>query len=670
VGSGAPVLPYLHVVIPPASAPDRTPYLADPAGREVILRGVAAVGMQDVAYPDANGGPAIFPVDPAAYAGTCPTASPLIPQPPLCEVEAAKAEFSQSTAPGSGDDFAQMRQLGFDVVRLVLNWSQLEPTPGTYAPTYLSRVAQVVGWARQQGIYVILDMHQDQYSRFILPAPAGTTPAGCSPSGGSDGAPAWAVFTDGKPACAFEGQAALNPASSAAFSEFWHNHPVAGNLGSSPGPGLQDHYIGALTALADRFTGDPTVLGYEIMNEPQPGSLAYPPLTDVYQASAQDLYPFYKRVTEALTGVRDGMATCTSTVVYASGTCAYPQEANVSQQAVFYEPMADRNLTDFSIEVSAPFSSYPNLVYAPHVYTPAFTADSFMGYTAQNSPYPPSYDFGYQTAMAEAQAMHSAVLTTEFGDNSGSDADVLAGETAAQDATQTGSTVWAWKGLSGVAGDCWCVRGLTTSYRTTSDGTPGSGDPRTVPGPDNLIPSRQSLLARIEPRAVVGEIVGYVYDPTVRTFVLEAKLPAGFKTVATGDHGAETLVYIPPGVPGTVSVSGQAKVDTVVTEPDGSRLASIAPQADPTPNLYSLRAVDYTVTVGNVAVPSQPLTPLKPIGELQARAAVTTALADAAASTDPAIKAKAALAGALAGFIFGPSDPNAAAGTTTTTTPG
>ena len=46
--------------------------------------------MEDVAYPGANGGPAIFPVTPSAYDGRCPKASALIPQPPLCEVQAAR----------------------------------------------------------------------------------------------------------------------------------------------------------------------------------------------------------------------------------------------------------------------------------------------------------------------------------------------------------------------------------------------------------------------------------------------------------------------------------------------------------------------------------------------------------------------------------------------------
>ena len=368
-------LTFLHVVTP-ASGPDVTPYLADAAGRQVLLHGAAAVGMQDVAYPGANGRPALFPVSPSAYDGRCPKASSLIPQPPLCEVQASRSAFSQSTAPGSGNDFSQMRALGFNVVRLVLNWSQLEPTAGTYSSTYLNRVAQVVGWARQQGVYVILDMHQDQYSRYILPATKAAAPSGCTPSGGADGAPSWAVLRNGKPGCAMFGIDELNPAESAAFANFWQNATVPGSQGQAPGTGLQDHYIGGLAALARRFQDNPAVLGYELMNEPQPGSTGSTPAANGYQASSQDLYPFYTRAIEALTGVRDGRPTCPAgTPTSLTGSCAYPQLASVSRQQIFYEPLAYRNLVDFSLQVSAPFSSYPDLVFAPHVYTYAFTVE-------------------------------------------------------------------------------------------------------------------------------------------------------------------------------------------------------------------------------------------------------------------------------------------------------
>ena len=103
--------------------------------------------------------------------------------------------------------------------------------------------------------------------------------------------------------------------------------------------------------------------------------------------------------------------------------------------------------------MSAPFSSYPNLVFAPHVYTYAFTVEQdLLGLPAKPGGYPPNFTFGYQTAEAEAQAMHSAVFVTEFGDSSATDSTILANELAAQESTQTGATLWAWKGLSKAPG--------------------------------------------------------------------------------------------------------------------------------------------------------------------------------------------------------------------------
>jgi endoglycosylceramidase len=655
-----PGLGFLHVVTP-ASGPDHTPYLADASGREVLLHGANAVGMEDVAYPRANGRPALFPVAPSAYDGRCPPASALVPQPPLCEMQASRVAFAQSTAPASGDDFAQMRALGFDVVRLVLNWSQLEPTPGTYSATYLARVAQVVGWARQQGISVILDMHQDQYSRYILPADTKSAPAGCTPSGGSDGAPAWAVQTDGKAGCALYGIDELNPAESQAFYNFWHNAPVATPTKNAPGAGLQDHYIGALAALAHRFENDPAVLGYELMNEPQPGSNGSLPAGNGYDASSQELYPFYTRAIEALTGVRDGRPTCPAAQPTSlADACAYPQLASVERQQIFFEPIAYRNLLDFSLQVSAPFSAYPNLVFAPHVYTYAFTIEQdLLGLPAKEGGFPPNFTFGYQTAGAEAQAMHAAVFITEFGDSAGTDAHILANELAAQDTTRTGSTIWAWKGLSKVPGTCWCTRWQHSSYQTTSNGTPGKGDPRRAPSPnDRQIPSRLRYLARVWPVATAGQLGAYAFDPATGSFAMVATATASGHRA---DKATDTVVFVPSTVRGAVRVSGAAVLDAVVSRPDGSRLAYVTAAIPP---VASNAAPTYTVSVGTPSaalraeVAAEASNPPAPIGEPTARAQVVAALNAEAQSPDASVRSTAQLVQGLAGIVLGTTDPN------------
>ena len=655
--TSVPSLTFLHVVTP-TSGPNRTPYLADAAGREVLLHGVAAVGMQDVAYPNANGRPALFPVSPSAYDGICPKASQLIPQPPLCGVQASAPAYTQSTAAASGNDFAQMRALGFDVVRLVLNWSQLEPRPGVYSTTYLDRVAQVVGWARQQGIYVILDMHQDQYSRYILPAPKASAPSGCTPSGGADGAPSWAVLSNGKPGCALFGIDELNPAESAAFANFWQNARVTGPQGKAPGTGLQDHFIGALAALAHRFESNGAVLGYELLNEPQPGTLDSTPAANGYTASSQSLYPFYKRAIEALSGVRDGLSTCPAAAPTSlANACAYPALASVRHQQIFFEPMAYRNLLDFSLQSSAPFSDYPNIVFAPHIYTYAFTFEQrLLSLPAQEGGFPPDFTFGYQTAEAEAQAMHAAVFVTEFGDSSDTDTTILSNELAAQEATQTGATLWAWKGLSRTAGSCWCTRWQYSSYQTTANGTPGQGNPRSAPSPsDRLIASRRQQLMRVWPVATAGRLGAYAYDPATRSFVLSAvSAEAGRR----GDHTSDTEIYIPSTVPGTVGVAGSATLDGVVRRPDGSRFAFVMTMAPSATN-----GADYEVTVGTpptslrTTVEQEAANPPAPITEHEARAMAESALAADAQSSNPSVRSTAQLVQGLANIVLGTSDP-------------
>ena len=72
---------------------------------------------------------------------------------------------------------------GFNLIRLCIFWDGVEPMPGIYDEEYLNRIAEVVEVAKQSGIYVFLDMHQDLYSAKYI-----------------DGAPAWATLDEGLPA--------------------------------------------------------------------------------------------------------------------------------------------------------------------------------------------------------------------------------------------------------------------------------------------------------------------------------------------------------------------------------------------------------------------------------------------------------------------------------------
>lgn len=148
--------------------------------------------------------------------------------------------------------FAWFRSQGYNVVRLGLIWDGVEPEPGVYDDAYLSRIKQQAAWAEKNDIYVFLDMHQDLYSQLY-----------------ADGAPEWATLTDGLPHV--KGQiwsdAYLeSPAVNRALDHFWQNTPAPDGIG------LQDHYAAMWRHVAQFFSDCNNVIGFDIMNEPYPGT--------------------------------------------------------------------------------------------------------------------------------------------------------------------------------------------------------------------------------------------------------------------------------------------------------------------------------------------------------------------------------------------------------------
>jgi endoglycosylceramidase len=148
-------------------------------------------------------------------------------------------------------DFAAIRSWGMNCVRLGILWDGLEPQPGRINEDYLERIARIVGWAKAEGLYVLLDMHQDLFSVKF-----------------SDGAPAWATLDDGHPYTptpVWSDAYYTSPAVQTALDHFWANSPGPDGLG------LQDHYARVWQRVAERFRNEPAVLGYDLMNEPFPG---------------------------------------------------------------------------------------------------------------------------------------------------------------------------------------------------------------------------------------------------------------------------------------------------------------------------------------------------------------------------------------------------------------
>lgn len=122
------------------------------------------------------------------------------------------------------------------------------------------------------------------------------------------------------------------------------------------------------------------------MNEPQPGTH-----TDQVSFSSEYLYPLYSRVIQAITGVRDGLPDCPKSNPFGKD-CAYPNLGiNDQRHSFFFEPTSVRNLVDYSPQNSTSFTTYKNIVYAPHVYTHVFTIDAILH--LNESEYPPSFEY-------------------------------------------------------------------------------------------------------------------------------------------------------------------------------------------------------------------------------------------------------------------------------------
>ena len=137
--------------------------------------------------------------------------------------------------------------LGFDAVRLAWFWRGLEPARGSFDPAYLAGIAAVERKLSRRGVFVVLDSHQDGFGdRF-----------------NGLGFPDYVTFDDGLP---FNSslQFPLNyfsPATSRAFDNLYADR------------GDSWRYFGrAWQVMALRFARDPMLVGYDLMNEPWPGT--------------------------------------------------------------------------------------------------------------------------------------------------------------------------------------------------------------------------------------------------------------------------------------------------------------------------------------------------------------------------------------------------------------
>lgn len=184
---------------------------------------------------------------------------------------------------------------GFTIVRLGVYWIAIEPQPGVYDTTYLLRIKKTIDMLSQNGIYTLVDFHQDGYS---------------AAHNSGLGAPLWAALSGpakgidpGFPANLLGGYG-ISIATDEDFDFFWQNHV------GPKGKFLQQSYNDMVKVVTRYFLNTPGIIGYDLMNEPFPGP-SWPSCynsTDKFRVGCQRydmdiLAPFYANLTQSIRSI-------------------------------------------------------------------------------------------------------------------------------------------------------------------------------------------------------------------------------------------------------------------------------------------------------------------------------------------------------------------------------
>ena len=375
----------------------------------------------------------------------------------------------------SDDDAAFLAANGFDAVRVGVIWSAVEPQPGVYDDSYLDSIDATVRTLAAHGIVSLLDFHQDQYNEKFQ----------------GEGAPAWAVPPSSapNPQLGFPYNYLFNPAEWQVWDRFWNNYPAP------DGVGLQDHLARAWAHVAQRFAGDRAVAGYEVLNEPWPGTLGEICATPQVGCPTFDsgkLTRFYQRIDRAIRAVD------TRHTVYVEPNPLFTQSSTTRLGAI----------------------GDPRTGFSYHVYC---STESFFQ-TETLCPQQDELTVSSATRYATNHLMPP--LLTEFGATT--DLANLTEMVGLADKYRTGWLEWAYTGNDPTS--------------SSPDGQALVLDPSQPPTGDNVLTDKLKALATPYPQVVAGTPTSWSFTGGVFRLTYSTVRASGFVRFPAG---SETDVAVP-----------------------------------------------------------------------------------------------------------------------------
>lgn len=393
--------------------------VVDSDGRQVLLRGVNLSALGDYYLPN------------PAY----PAPVPLQP-----------------------DDFADIAAEGFNVVRLLVSWSALEPARDVIDQSYLHQIREAVATAKANGLYIVLDVHQDAWGKYIASPPGTICAPGTNLANGWDGAPEWATLFDPGP----NNANTCTPASredSAAARQSWDNFYADTD-------GIMTELVELWGLLGTEFAHEPAVAGYDLLNEPNLG-------TDGANAAAQ-LGVFFDRAIDA---IRAG-----------------EQSANGFSHIAIFET------TVVGSPVAYDFTTDQNIVFSGHNYGDSIT------------PLPMDLIFDYFASQAERYG--APLWIGEYGwfDDPPGNLDNVLRYAAIEDEMAIGSAWWQWIQACGDPHSIGTPGGTPASLLIHYKANECPGDVDLGP-----VPEWQVGITRPYPRATPGRVTTLTSDALAST---------------------------------------------------------------------------------------------------------------------------------------------------------